>query len=64
MDLRVNTFGLYIKANKESYGLQEQIQVVYIDLMVILLKEYIKWNTKAQSMCMRNNGVGDKSKGL
>jgi hypothetical protein len=47
MALRVNSFGLYIKANKENCGLEEQVQVVYIDSMAILLKENIKYNTNA-----------------
>ena len=42
MALKVNMFGLFIKANKESYGLVEQIQVVYLDSMAIHLKENIK----------------------
>ena len=43
MDLRVNSFGLSIKANMENCGLEEQVQVVYIDSMAILLKEYINY---------------------
>lgn len=43
MDLRVNTFGLYIKANRENCGLEEPVQVVYIVSMASLLKENINY---------------------
>ncbi len=51
MDLRVNTFGLNIKANMENCGLEEQIQVVYIDSMAILLKENINQKTNVHQKC-------------
>jgi hypothetical protein len=41
--LRVNTFGLYIKANRENCGSEEQIQLAYIDSMAILLRENINY---------------------
>jgi hypothetical protein len=48
MDLRVNTFGLYMKANKENCGLEEKSQVAYTASMAILLIENINYNTNAQ----------------
>jgi hypothetical protein len=40
--LKATTFGVYIKANMENYGLGEPVRVVYIDSMDILLKESTK----------------------
>lgn len=41
MALKVNTFRLYILANRENCGSEEPVQVVYIVSMASLLKEYI-----------------------